>query len=113
MLDGFSGHADRGDLGWWYEQTGGHIEQAFLVHGEPESMDALAPAPPALRPDPRPDTRAQRQLRGLNPVLRELELERLHARFVPCGQVIDAFPVIIVRSFIQFGASGRLGRGTV
>jgi metallo-beta-lactamase family protein len=43
VLDGFSGHADRGDLGWWYEQTGGGIEQAFLVHGEPESMDALAP----------------------------------------------------------------------
>ncbi len=43
VLDGFSGHADRGDLGWWYEQTGGHIEHAFLVHGEPESMDALAP----------------------------------------------------------------------
>ena len=43
MLDGFSGHADRGDLGWWYEQTGGRIEQAFLVHGEPESMEALAP----------------------------------------------------------------------
>jgi metallo-beta-lactamase family protein len=43
VLDGFSGHADRGDLAWWYEQTGGHIEQAFLVHGEPESMEALAP----------------------------------------------------------------------
>jgi metallo-beta-lactamase family protein len=43
VLDGFSGHADRGDLLWWYEQTGGRIEQAFLVHGEPEAMDALAP----------------------------------------------------------------------
>ena len=43
VLDGFSGHADRNDLAWWYEQTGGHIEQAFLVHGEPESMEALAP----------------------------------------------------------------------
>ena len=43
VLDGFSGHADRGDLAWWYEQTGGRIEHAFLVHGEPESMDALAP----------------------------------------------------------------------
>jgi metallo-beta-lactamase family protein len=43
VLDGFSGHADRGDLGWWYEQTGGGIEQAFLVHGEPEAMEALAP----------------------------------------------------------------------
>ena len=43
VLDGFSGHADRGDLSWWYEQTGGRIEQAFLVHGEPESIEALAP----------------------------------------------------------------------
>ena len=43
VLDGFSGHADRADLAWWYEQTGGRIEHAFLVHGEPESMDALAP----------------------------------------------------------------------
>jgi metallo-beta-lactamase family protein len=43
VLDGFSGHADRGDLSWWYEQTGGRIEQAFLAHGEPESIEALAP----------------------------------------------------------------------
>ena len=52
MLDGFSGHADRGDLAWWYEQTGGHIEHAFLVHGEPESMEALCPATPAVRQSP-------------------------------------------------------------
>jgi metallo-beta-lactamase family protein len=44
VLDGFSGHADRNDLLWWYEQTGGHIGKAFLVHGEPEQMLALAPA---------------------------------------------------------------------
>jgi metallo-beta-lactamase family protein len=44
VLDGFSGHADRQDLAWWFEQTGGGIEQAFLVHGEPEAMDALVPA---------------------------------------------------------------------
>jgi metallo-beta-lactamase family protein len=43
VLDGFSGHADRNDLAWWFEQTGGHIGQAFLVHGEPEAMDALVP----------------------------------------------------------------------
>jgi metallo-beta-lactamase family protein len=43
VLDGFSGHADRNDLTWWYEQTGGGIEHAFLVHGEPESIEALAP----------------------------------------------------------------------
>jgi metallo-beta-lactamase family protein len=43
VLDGFSGHADRNDLAWWFEQTGGGIEHAFLVHGEPDSLDALAP----------------------------------------------------------------------
>jgi metallo-beta-lactamase family protein len=43
VLDGFSGHADRNDLASWYELTGGGIEQAFLVHGEPEAMEALAP----------------------------------------------------------------------
>jgi metallo-beta-lactamase family protein len=43
VLDGFSGHADRNDLAWWYNLTGGKIEQAFLVHGEPEAMEALAP----------------------------------------------------------------------
>jgi len=43
VLDGFSGHADHNDFAWWYEQTGGGIEAAFLVHGEPECMDALVP----------------------------------------------------------------------
>ena len=37
------GHADRNDLLWWYEQTGGHIGKAFLVHGEPAQMEALQP----------------------------------------------------------------------
>ncbi len=41
VLDGFSGHADKNDLAWWYQQTGGGIEKAFLVHGEPESLTAL------------------------------------------------------------------------
>lgn len=44
VLDGFSGHADHDDLAWWFEQTGGNIGKAFLVHGEPQSLDALAPA---------------------------------------------------------------------
>lgn len=43
VLDGFSGHADRNDLSWWYNQTGGKIGKAFLVHGEPASLDALKP----------------------------------------------------------------------
>jgi metallo-beta-lactamase family protein len=58
VLDGFSGHADRNDLLWWYEQTGGHIEKAFLVHGEPEAMESLAPGlqehvtSPVVMPEP-------------------------------------------------------------
>jgi len=43
VLDGFSGHADRNDLAWWFDQTGGGIGKGFLVHGEPDSLDALAP----------------------------------------------------------------------
>ena len=52
VLDGFSGHADRNDLAWWFEQTGGGIEHAFLVHGEPESLEALTPVlqPHVLNP---------------------------------------------------------------
>jgi metallo-beta-lactamase family protein len=60
VLDGFSGHADRNDLAWWFEQTGGGIEHAFLVHGEPESLDALAPVlqPYALNPVQIPERHA-------------------------------------------------------
>jgi metallo-beta-lactamase family protein len=43
VLDGFSGHADRNDLAWWFGSTGGSIEQGFLVHGEPDALEALAP----------------------------------------------------------------------
>ena len=43
VLDGFSGHADRNDLSWWYAQSGGKIGKAFLVHGETESLEALKP----------------------------------------------------------------------
>jgi metallo-beta-lactamase family protein len=43
VLDGFSGHADRNDLAAWFEATGGNIEKGFLVHGEPEGLEALAP----------------------------------------------------------------------
>ncbi|WP_406696922.1 MBL fold metallo-hydrolase [Singulisphaera sp. Ch08] len=57
VLDGFSGHADRNDLAWWYEQTGGGIERGFLVHGEPEGLEALAPVlqPHLLNPVEIPD----------------------------------------------------------
>jgi metallo-beta-lactamase family protein len=43
VLDGFSGHADAQDLAWWYSQTGDKLDSAFLVHGEPDSMQAIAP----------------------------------------------------------------------
>jgi metallo-beta-lactamase family protein len=43
VLDGFSGHADRNDLAAWFEATGGGIGKGFIVHGEPESMESLAP----------------------------------------------------------------------
>jgi metallo-beta-lactamase family protein len=57
VLDGFSGHGDRNDLAWWFEQTGGKIEHGFLVHGEPEAMDSLAPLlqPHVLNPVEMPD----------------------------------------------------------
>lgn len=44
VLNGLSGHADVNDFKWWYEglaaKTG--VGQAFLVHGEPSSSQALA-----------------------------------------------------------------------
>lgn len=43
VLEGFSGHADADDLAWWFGETGGGIESAFLVHGEPDAMEAIAP----------------------------------------------------------------------
>lgn len=43
VLDGFSGHADRHDLAAWFAATGGKIGKGFLVHGDPEALDALAP----------------------------------------------------------------------
>ncbi len=43
VLDGFSGHADRDDLAWWFAQTGGGIDHAFLIHGEAEALAALTP----------------------------------------------------------------------
>ncbi len=43
VLDGFSGHADRNDLAAWFEATGGNIGKGFLVHGDQEGLEALAP----------------------------------------------------------------------
>jgi len=44
VLEGLSAHADVNDFRWWYDhmaQTTG-IGQAFLVHGEPESLQGLS-----------------------------------------------------------------------
>lgn len=43
VMEGFSSHADRDELQTWYAATGGAIEHAFLVHGEPQAMEELAP----------------------------------------------------------------------
>ena len=67
VLDGFSGHADRGDLGWWYEQSGGGIERlpgARRTGGVGSARTGSA----TVRSDPRPGTRAERQLRGLKSI---------------------------------------------
>jgi metallo-beta-lactamase family protein len=42
LLDGLSSHADRNDFQWWFESIGTPVEHAFLVHGEPVAMTALA-----------------------------------------------------------------------
>lgn len=44
ILNGLSAHADVEDFKWWYEHLAkeGGVGQAFLVHGEPESSNALA-----------------------------------------------------------------------
>lgn len=44
QLEGLSAHADVHDFKWWFEKMSAdsHIGQAFLVHGEPDSAQALA-----------------------------------------------------------------------
>ncbi|MAT14286.1 MAG: MBL fold metallo-hydrolase [Planctomyces sp.] len=43
-INGLSGHADIVDMKWWYEHLAGEegINHTFLVHGEPDSAQALA-----------------------------------------------------------------------
>lgn len=43
-IDGFSAHADHDDLLWWVGKAGQKAKQVFVVHGEPESAEALAAA---------------------------------------------------------------------
>ncbi|WP_417851189.1 MBL fold metallo-hydrolase RNA specificity domain-containing protein [Thalassoglobus sp.] len=44
QLEGLSAHADIVDFKWWFEESTkrGHFGKVFLVHGEPDSAQALA-----------------------------------------------------------------------
>jgi metallo-beta-lactamase family protein len=41
-IDGYSAHADRNELRAWVRQLGGPIRRAFVVHGEPAALGAMA-----------------------------------------------------------------------
>jgi len=41
-ISGYSAHADRNELRAWVRSLGGPIRRAFVVHGEPEGLEAMA-----------------------------------------------------------------------
>jgi metallo-beta-lactamase family protein len=41
-IAGYSAHADRDELRAWVRRLGGPIRRAFVVHGEPQSLEAMA-----------------------------------------------------------------------
>jgi metallo-beta-lactamase family protein len=41
-ITGYSAHADRNELRSWVKRLGGPIRRAFVVHGEPTGLDAMA-----------------------------------------------------------------------
>ncbi len=43
-IDGYSAHADRNELLAWVRRLGGPIRRAFVVHGEPGPLEAMAKA---------------------------------------------------------------------
>ena len=43
-IQGFSAHADRGELLQWFDALGDVPQQTYLVHGEPEAAIALSTA---------------------------------------------------------------------
>lgn len=43
-INGYSAHADRGELLAWVRRLGGPIRRAFVVHGETGALDAMAKA---------------------------------------------------------------------
>jgi metallo-beta-lactamase family protein len=53
-ITGYSAHADRDELRSWVRRLGGPIRRAFVVHGEPAALDAMAAI---LREEGVPDVR--------------------------------------------------------
>jgi metallo-beta-lactamase family protein len=41
-ITGYSAHADRDELRAWVRQLGGPVRRAFVVHGEPAALEAMA-----------------------------------------------------------------------
>jgi metallo-beta-lactamase family protein len=41
-IDGYSAHADRSELLAWVRRLGGPVRRAFVVHGEPAALEAMA-----------------------------------------------------------------------
>ena len=41
-IDGYSAHADRGELRSWVRRLGGPVRRAFVVHGESSALQAMA-----------------------------------------------------------------------
>ena len=41
-ITGYSGHADRDELRAWVRRLGGPVRRAFVVHGEPTALEAMA-----------------------------------------------------------------------
>jgi metallo-beta-lactamase family protein len=41
-IGGYSAHADRDELRGWVRSLGGPVRRAFVVHGEPGSLEAMA-----------------------------------------------------------------------
>jgi metallo-beta-lactamase family protein len=41
-LGGYSAHADRTELRAWVRRLGGPVRRAFVVHGEPPALEAMA-----------------------------------------------------------------------
>jgi metallo-beta-lactamase family protein len=41
-ISGYSAHADRDELRTWVRRLGGPVRRAFVVHGEPAALEAMA-----------------------------------------------------------------------